>query len=154
MLRTSVILFAVATIVVLLGAVSMLSRNPALAPFLGLQQSGVAFPMGISTVNASFGYYGNGDRLAFAIIRVFPPGATEAAMLNDGFVDYNSGGVPLVRHDDGSMKHVSLDGMAYLIDADGVLTYRIEMNEHTDTVGLTKCTTKAELEAYIQKFSP
>ncbi|PQO26050.1 hypothetical protein C5Y96_21610 [Blastopirellula marina] len=154
MRRTLFILIAVLVVPGLLAVAALLMNSPAFAPFVGLQQSGVGFAMGNSRVDASYGYFGNGDRLAFAIIRIYPPGATQLEMLDDQLVDYNSGGVPLVRGKDGKMQFVALDGMAYLIDDDGVSRYPIEMDEHTDTVGLTRCNTKAEMEAYLRKFSP
>ncbi len=154
MRRVLFLLIAVGVVAVLIVAAAMLAKRPTFAPILGLQQSGHAFPMGASVVNATYGYYGNGDRLAFAVIRIYPPGVTTAAISNDTQVDLNTGGVPLVADADGNMRYVRLDGVAYLIDDDGVQTFRIEMDEHTDTVGLSKCTSKAEMVDYLQGFSP
>ena len=102
----------------------------------GLQQSGTAFSVGEHSVVTTYGYFGNGDKLAFAIIQTFPIDASPEQKLADIRVDHNSGLTPLSRHNDGRYYGPDLSGTVYMFFGDELRTMNVEMDEHTDTVGL------------------
>ena len=58
----------------------------------GLQQSGTAFAVGEHSVVTTYGYFGNGDNLAFAIVQTWPIDTPPEEKLADERIDINSGG--------------------------------------------------------------
>ena len=105
---------------------------------LGLQQSGTAFSVGEHSVVTTYGYFGNGDKLAFAIIQTWPIQTSTEEKLADKRVDFNSGGTPLIRHNDGRYYPPDMSGTVYMFFSEELRIMSVEMDEHTDTVGLMR----------------
>lgn len=126
--------------------------NPSFAPFFGLQQSGSGFVLGDEYVVTDYGYYGNGDQLAFAVIMSWPVDLDPNLRLNDPRFDGNSGGIPLIRFHDGRMHPVELGGHVYLFIGDELRTMRVKMNEHTDTAGFSRAESLEGIWTYLQQF--
>jgi hypothetical protein len=103
---------------------------------IGLQQSGTGFSIGDHSVVTTYGYFGNGDKLAFAIVQTWPIGTSPEEKLADRRVDINSGGTPLILHKDGRYYPPDLSGTIYMFFDDELRTMKVQMDEHTDTVGL------------------
>jgi hypothetical protein len=115
----------------------------------GLQQSGTGFSIGGHSVVITYGYFGNGDELAFAIIQTWPIGTPEQQMLSDKRVDMNSGATPRIKSSDGRYVPVDTSGTVYMFFGDELRTMRVTMDEHTDTVGLRH---KKDLEGVWSHF--
>jgi hypothetical protein len=117
-----------------------------------VEHSGESFPLGDLQVIADFGYSEDGDRLRYMVIRAYPATSTLAERLADPRYDLNSGGLPRVRHPDGTMRPVETDGRAYLFIGDELRVMRVAMNEHTDTVGLHQAGSLEPMWEYLQRF--
>jgi hypothetical protein len=117
-----------------------------------VEQSGARFTLGDLHVITDYGYSEGGDWLRFLVVRAYPATATTAEVRADPRYDINSGGLPRLRHADGVMRPVRTDGRAYLIIGDELRTMRVEMNEHTDTVGLSRAGSLEGMWQYLQRF--
>ena len=118
----------------------------------GLQQSGTAFSVGDQSVVTTYGYFGNGDRLAFAIVQTWPLNTSPEQKLADKRVDFNSGGTPIIRHNDGRYYQPDMTGTVYMFFGDELRTMSVDMNEHTDTVGLMRKKDIDGLWSHFQQF--
>jgi hypothetical protein len=117
-----------------------------------LERSGESFPMGDLRVIVEYGYSDGGDRLRYMVIRAYPATATPEEMHADTRFDIYSDVPPLVRHPDGTMRRAETDGRVYLFIGDELRTMRVEMNEHTDTVGLSQAGSLEGMWDYLQRF--
>lgn len=115
----------------------------------GLQQSGTSFAAGDHAVVTTYGYFGNGDELAFAIVQTWPIETSNEQKLADKRVDFNSGPTPLVRNNDGHYVPVDMSGTVYMFFGDELRTMNVAMDEHSDTVGLMR---KKDLEQVWSHF--
>lgn len=50
------------------------------------------------------------------------------------------------------MRQVKTDGRVYLFIGDELRTMRVEMNEHTDPIGLNQAGSLEEMWEYLQQF--
>jgi hypothetical protein len=117
-----------------------------------VEQSGASFPLGDLRVITDYGHSEGGDWLRFLVIRAYPAASTAAERVADPRYDINSGGIPRLRHADGVMRPVKTDGRAYLFIGEELRTMRVEMNEHTDTVGLCQAGSLEGMWQYLQRF--
>ena len=117
-----------------------------------IEQSGDGFPLGDLRVVATYGFSEGGDWLRYLVIRAYPAASTPEERAADPRFDINSGGRPRVRHPDGAMRPVGTDGHAYLFVGDELRTMRVEMNEHTDTLGLSRAGSLEGMWDYLQRF--
>jgi hypothetical protein len=117
-----------------------------------LGRSGESFPLGNLLVVAEFGYSEDGDRLRYMVIRAYPATSTVQERLADMRYDFSSGGLPRVRHPDGTTRPVETDGRAYLFVGDELRVMRVSMNEHTDTLGLRLAASLKGMWEYLRRF--
>jgi hypothetical protein len=118
----------------------------------GLQQSGEGFSVGGHFVHATYGYFGDGDELAFAIIQTWPLNTPPDQRLADRRVDFNSGGTPLILHADGKYYPPDMSGTVYMFFGDELRTMRVKMDEHTDTAALMHVKDLVGIWAHFEKF--
>jgi hypothetical protein len=147
------IVLLLGAIILALASVEVISN---ILPRLGydptIQESGEGFTVGNMAVMATFGYSNDGDRLRYLIILTWPITTPPDARLPDSRYDANSGMLPRVRHLDGKMRQVGTDGHVYMFIGDELRTMRVAMNEHTDTIGLTKARSLDHMWQYLQQF--
>ena len=117
-----------------------------------VEHSGQSFTLGDLRVIADYGYSEGGDWLRYLVIRAYPLTSTPAERRGDPRYDINSGDLPLVRHPDGVMRKVRTDGRVYLFIDNELRTMRVDMNEHTDTVGLAQAASLEGMWDYLQQF--
>jgi hypothetical protein len=117
-----------------------------------VEQSGESFPVGNLQVIVDYGYSEGGDRLRYMVIRAYPANATVQERRADPRYSINFGSVPWVRHPDGAMRPVKTDGRVYLFIGDELRMMRVDMNEHTDTIGLHQAGSLDGMWDYLQKF--
>jgi hypothetical protein len=117
-----------------------------------VEHSGESFPLGQLQVIVDYGYSDGGDRLRYMVIRAYAANSTVEERLADPRYDINSGRLPLVRHPDGAMLPVETDGRVYLFIGDELRMMRVDMNEHTDTVGLSRENSLDGMWEYLQQF--
>lgn len=126
-------------VVVCVGAAIVWAATQVRVPtYSSLQQSGTAFSVGDHSVVTTYGYFGNGDKLAFAVIQTWPIGTPIEKKLADCRVDFNSGGTPLILHGDGKYYPPDMSGMVYMFFGNELRTMAVQMSEHTDTAGLMR----------------
>jgi hypothetical protein len=116
-----------------------------------VKQSGEGFRSGDLLVLVTYGYSEDGDRLRYAVIRPFLSTSTAEERLADPRFD-NSCILPRIRYPDGTLHLVKTDGRVYLFIGDELRTLRVEMNEHTDTGGLSQAGSLEGMWAYLQQF--
>jgi len=117
-----------------------------------VEYSGASFPLGNLQVIVDYGYSEGGDRLRYMVIRAYPATSTADEKRADPRYNSNSGNLPLVRHPDGKMRPVKTDGRVYLFIGDELRTMRVEMNEHTGTIGLRRAGSLDGMWDYLQQF--
>jgi len=117
-----------------------------------VEHSGESFPLGNLQVIVDYGYSEGGDRLRYMVIRAYAANSTVAERVADPRYDINSGSVPWVRHADGTMRPVKTDGRVYLFIGDELRMMRVDMNEHTDTIGLSRAGNLDRMWDYLQQF--
>jgi hypothetical protein len=118
----------------------------------GLQQSGTAFSVGEHSVVTTYGYFGNGDKLAFAIIQTWPADTSPEEKLADHRVDFNSGGTPFILHSDGKYYPPDMSGTVYMFFGDELRTMTVQMDEHTDTVGLMRAKNINGVWSHLEQY--
>jgi hypothetical protein len=148
--RWEYVLVAVVAVAVLVWA--SVARVNILGFDSGIQESGEGFTIGNTAVMTTFGYSDDGDRLRYMVILTWPDTLPPNARLPDPRYDLNSGMRPLVRHADGKMRHVGTDGHVYMFMGDELRTMRVAMNEHTDTIGLSRAASLEDMWKYLQQF--
>jgi len=117
-----------------------------------ISASGESFQVDDVQVCTFFGHSDDGDRLRYAIIIAWPISTPPNSRLADHRFDMNSGQLPKVRHRDGVMRRVETDGRVYLFIGDELRTMRVDMNEHTDTIGLAHAGSLEGMWSYLQQF--
>src|SRR5262245_31317642 len=110
-----------------------------------------SFWQGDQLVFIDFGSSDRGERLRYIVIRAFADAAPGQRVTDPRFDD-NVRGVPRVRHPDGVMRPVLTDGRAYLFLGDELRTMRVEMNQLTDTSGLSRAGSLEGMWHYLQQF--
>ena len=116
-----------------------------------VEHSGESFPLGNLQVIVDYGYSEGGDRLRYVVIRAYPADTTTQERLADPRYEITAG-LPRVRHPDGTMRAVETDGHAYLFIGEELRTMRVKMNEHTDTIGLTRAGNLEGIWDFLQQF--
>ncbi len=123
------------------------------SPFhTGLQQSGTAFSAGDHVVVTTYGYFGNGDKLAFAIVQTWPIDTPPEVKLADKRVDFDSKTTPLIRQNDGIYREPDISGTVYMYFGDELRTMSVDMDEHTDTAGMMQLKDIDAVWAHFEKF--
>lgn len=117
-----------------------------------IERSGKSFGMGDLLVIIDFGYSEHGDRLRYMVIRAYSKNSSAEERLADPRYDINAGGLPRVRHPDGTMHPVDTDGRVYLFVGNELRVMRVKMNEHTDPDGLNQTGSLEGMWTYLQKF--
>jgi hypothetical protein len=117
-----------------------------------IRGSGCSYNLSNLRVIESYGYSENGDWVRYLVIRAYPSTATTEEILSDPRFDVNSGRPPRLLHPDGVMRQVKTDGWAYLFIGNELWSMRVEMNEHTDPVGLRRVGSLEGMWEYLQQF--
>ncbi len=98
---------------------------------------------------AEYGYSHGGRKLLYAVIRSFPPGASDQQKSNDPRYHEAVSGIE-VRGKDGHMIPVGRDGIVYMFDGDKLRMMKVQVGE--DDIGIANCQSMDEIWARFQKF--
>jgi hypothetical protein len=143
-------LAAILLIGVLVGANLHMRHMPGITP--AIQVSGEGYQLGDVLVSCTYGYSDGGDRLRYGIIVSWPANTSASERVADPRVDRYSGLLPRIRHNDGVMRLVDTEGHIYLFIGDELRTMRVNMNEHSDTVGLSHSKSLEDMWEFLQQF--
>jgi len=144
-------LFALLLVVWLIAKKNGITMGRGADDVADIHHSGQGFETGDLFVELIFGYSDDGDRLRFMIIQTWPRSSTFEQRIADTRV-VHAGIRPLVRHNDGTMRPVGIDGHVYLFDGEQLRMMRVKMNEHSDTHELTQVESIERMWAHLQQF--
>ena len=115
-------------------------------------ESGESFVLGDQHVIVDYGYAWGGDKLTYCVIRSWPAATPPEQKLADTRSTLGALGSRLVRNRSGMMEPVSRNGRVYLWIGEELRTFRVEMSEHTDTMGLWQSANVREMEDFFAPF--
>lgn len=115
-------------------------------------ESGESFVLNDEHVIVDFGYAWDGDQLTYCVIRSWPDSTSPEQKMADTRSSLGTLGGRLVRNSTGLMEPVKKDGRVYLWIGDELRTFRVDMSEHTDTMGLWQSTSVRDMEAFFAPF--